>query len=1315
MPSRTRTPLPPTDPSTPTPRPVDSVNASPDAGRPLNVTDALSYLDAVKNQFQDRPEVYNKFLDIMKDFKSQQIDTPGVIQRVSKLFHGNPPLIQGFNTFLPAGYRIDINTDPTDPHSIIVTTPLGTTTQSTIHMNSSSQTQTQTRHRADIPGFGPNLAQSFTYSGMPAPTPVTNTLSPLGAGVNVGSRSLTPQQPFHIGVGGHVIPGAPYEQAFSPGFGQNPQTTAAASFLGGLSKPQNPNQMEATPQQTTGEFNHAIQYLNKIKARFSDDTNTYKQFLDILQAYQKEQKHLQDSQVYVQVQNLFKDAPDLLAEFMDFLPDVMGGAAGIPSNLGWPGQLESSVPGSPPKKGSASQPQSVSQATAAKRKKRSEKEGTPVPMSVNSNVQKTVVNPRSKRTKTTHHKGEPGSPIFSSPYPPGPPSPQSVHPQVAPISQQLPPGVPPSTSLNPNLNALHANPNTDKLLFFDRAKKSLENREIYEEFLKLLSLFSKDIIDVQLLLKQSQVFLGEDTELMEGFKELVFGPGTGFGYVYDSSLTTKRDGSGGVEAGMGPPGSIRTGPPEALMAQPVDDGQGPSYRKLPFSEIRLACSGRDQLCRSVLNDEWVSHPTWASEEAGFLTHKKNSFEEALHKSEEERHEYHVHLEALSRTISVLEPICARIEEMSSEDRAAFKLKSDFGGTGKAIYHRIIKKIYGRDSGLEVIQAMQDIPSVAVPVVLARLKQKDEEWRRAHREWSRTWREVDSKNFYKSLDHQGLTFKANDKKNITAKSFVADIERILEKQEKERDRELKEKERTRVNGKGKEKEETTTNRTHWRSVGAQLEYEFEDTSVVQGSLKLVDSFLNHSQAQYSPQERKGVEKFLRAFVLIMFSHPVGEFTSVEEDSDGLGGGSGRRSVASPYSAHTSGVAAGDLRKKLLKTAREKATANVGRDAGSRRGSAAPGSASGSRAASPPPAERRDSPAISVSRQEEEPNDVWTRETTTTHGSSNITEDSHGGKKSFFVNTTFYTLLRLLQVRFAKVRCLLQKQLKELQLLYSRLLMCKEIGARLASEKHSLLLANPVAVELGLDDPNGPATVLGQTTKGSGDANVVYLYVLNACEKMFAGDLDQSSFEEHMRWFFGSKAYHLFTLDRLIIALVKQVQTIISDAKGQELWSLLQSAHNSETLTNQDLIRYRREAERHVGQDDHLYRIQWVRESQRMRLYLMRPEDPSVDGVGTRHARWREYVDTYVMVHPTEWIGTGLRTGNVFLKRTRQQVRVGQESTGISIRVSLPSYKIVYDAGGEDVLTRAQPVREPWEVERARLREEERKRRFRLLFT
>ena len=37
------------------------------------------------------------------------IDTPGVIERVSRLFNGHPQLVNGFNTFLPPGYRIEAN------------------------------------------------------------------------------------------------------------------------------------------------------------------------------------------------------------------------------------------------------------------------------------------------------------------------------------------------------------------------------------------------------------------------------------------------------------------------------------------------------------------------------------------------------------------------------------------------------------------------------------------------------------------------------------------------------------------------------------------------------------------------------------------------------------------------------------------------------------------------------------------------------------------------------------------------------------------------------------------------------------------------------------------------------------------------------------------------------------------------------------------------------------------------------------------------------------------------------------------------------
>lgn len=91
--------------------------------RELKVEDALYYLDTVKQEFGDRPHIYNEFLDIMKKFKSQEIDTPGVIRRVSTLFHGNRRLVLGFNTFLPEGYKIELPTDENGQAYAVYRTP----------------------------------------------------------------------------------------------------------------------------------------------------------------------------------------------------------------------------------------------------------------------------------------------------------------------------------------------------------------------------------------------------------------------------------------------------------------------------------------------------------------------------------------------------------------------------------------------------------------------------------------------------------------------------------------------------------------------------------------------------------------------------------------------------------------------------------------------------------------------------------------------------------------------------------------------------------------------------------------------------------------------------------------------------------------------------------------------------------------------------------------------------------------------------------------------------------------------------------------
>ncbi|KAK9807961.1 hypothetical protein WJX73_008054 [Symbiochloris irregularis] len=152
----------------------------------LTTHDALSYLRDVKEKFADNKDIYDTFLEIMKEFKAQRINTEGVIERVKSLFKGHRELILGFNTFLPKGYEI--------------------------------------------------------------------TLPP-----------------------------------------------------------------DEEPQKAAVEFDQAINYVNKIKTRFSSDERVYKAFLEILNMYRKGTKTI--GNVYEEVALLFRSHNDLLDEFTYFLPD----------------------------------------------------------------------------------------------------------------------------------------------------------------------------------------------------------------------------------------------------------------------------------------------------------------------------------------------------------------------------------------------------------------------------------------------------------------------------------------------------------------------------------------------------------------------------------------------------------------------------------------------------------------------------------------------------------------------------------------------------------------------------------------------------------------------------------------------------------------------------------------------------------------------------------------------------------------------------------------------------------------------------------
>ncbi len=65
--------------------------------------------------------------------------------------------------------------------------------------------------------------------------------------------------------------------------------------------------------------------------------------------------------------------------------------------------------------------------------------------------------------------------------------------------------------------------------------------------------------------------------------------------------------------------------------------------------------------------------------------------------------------------------------------------------------------------------------LALPVILTRLKQKQEEWARCRSDFNKVWAEIYSKNYHKSLDHRSFYFKQQDTKSLSTKgNFHPDV-------------------------------------------------------------------------------------------------------------------------------------------------------------------------------------------------------------------------------------------------------------------------------------------------------------------------------------------------------------------------------------------------------------------------------------------------------------------------------------------------------------------------------------------------------------
>jgi paired amphipathic helix protein Sin3a len=699
---------------------------------------------------------------------------------------------------------------------------------------------------------------------------------------------------------------------------------------------------------------------------------------------------------------------------------------------------------------------------------------------------------------------------------------QADAPNVSPsLVPQLPEPIPPQSSLAIT---------QDELGFFDRVKKFISNKNSYTEFLKLINLFSQDLIDKHTLADRVSAFIGGNPDLMSFFNRLIGVE------VYEEI----------IEAHAKPdPGRVNLSHCRSL---------GPSYRHLPKREQHKICRGRDEMCFEVLNDEWASHPTWASEDSGFVAHRKNQYEDGLHRLEEERHDYDFHIESCQRTIQLMEPLLQQMRLLSENDRARFVIDEKLGGQSKAIPTRIINKIYGPQVGKGVMASLVDRPAGVIPIVLSRLKQKLEEWKQSQREWEKVWREQTNRFFWKSLDHQGINAKNLDKKNFQQKTLTSEIQAKYDERKKIRE-------------------------AGYQQVAHQFEYAFTQQEVLLDASHLILYALEKDRANYNSGEQERISAFLTKFVTTFFGLDTTVFKEFMSDIQEQASNGDMDDEANGEDA---------VQQRFLKANMRKADIlhrlALNKHAG-KEGSILTGT--GSKESTP-----AGGPVSELEQDDDLMNDPdvvadvaarrWMDHPAIAHGSKMrrylLDEPYERDEFNLYANANIYCFFRLFET------------------LYSRLLAVKENEAqvhedvrRATGEKGQPIRA---AINLKMIDklPSEFFADVGPKTS-------YYRQIIAMCEEVLAASLDLSHLEDTLRRFYMKNGWQLYTIDRLLAAINRFVMNILSSDskdKSTDIINLFYKDRDRDETTRTQERLYRKQVQKLVKEGE-VYRIRYVRSS------------------------------------------------------------------------------------------------------------------------
>ncbi|EPX70601.1 Clr6 histone deacetylase complex subunit Pst2 [Schizosaccharomyces octosporus yFS286] len=713
----------------------------------------------------------------------------------------------------------------------------------------------------------------------------------------------------------------------------------------------------------------------------------------------------------------------------------------------------------------------------------------------------------------------------------------------------------------------------DAAEFFKQVKRQLPSLDIYHEFLKLINLYVQKIISRDTLLARSFAFLRSMPDLWKSFQLILqFNPQE-FPNIYYTATSDHSD-------------------------------YGPSYRLLPLEERMSPCTGRDELSWSILNDEWVSHPTWASEESGFIVQRKTPYEDAMTKLEEERYEFDRHIEAINWTIRTLDNLAARLEDMPEEEQKSYQLPPGLGLRSKSIYEKTIKLVYTIDHYKVILSALETMPSATLPIVLKRLNEKREEWQSAKESLQPIWRNTEFKNYDKSLDPQSIYFKAKDKKLVTPKLLLAEAETIHA--------------------------QTSIKFPFFSETSFDFSTTYDNEDILFDVCYIVCTYVVCN----SPSGLKKVENFFKNTLplffginkekLAKFLDPVFHGPDYDSSVDGI---SGNKVIRRKRSNSITQLTELSKHQKISEQ-RQSRSAAAARKKGdvtnnSLNSDDTPSDNASSASTSKQQLSRPAAAIVASLKYPVHPENCLLNETNCGKGVRN--NQTTVDDKPSFVKTDENNIVE--QYGYSAIYIFFRL----FNMLYDRLLLLKNLE-NCVGDVQRQIKPNSVAQEHNLW--RSRESELPELPEEDTYYNKTFVMSL----RLIYGVLDQSQFEDYMRFYYGNKAYELYTVDKLVWSIAKQVHHIVSDGKFKHVLSVIEEYNSRFTpKRSYDEFLYRMNLERYLNSDEMLFRFAWNFKEKQFTINLLRRANVTLDEtLESQRQGWKKYLEDYTAQKGTEYV-------------------------------------------------------------------------------